>query len=102
LSPDLERKGGFLRSMTPRDELAHFLAERSCCWKDVANHRRAAEAMAWACSLAPDNAFYLNTLKTTMNEWFRVLEARKPRNFPQILIDAPIRRFPLFPLELER
>ncbi len=102
VSSEMERKGGFLESMTPREELAFFLAERSCCWKDIGNHRRAAEAMAWASSLAPDNAFYWNTTKMRLNEWTRALEARKPKGFPEILINSPFRRFPLLDLDVER
>ncbi|MBI1831134.1 MAG: hypothetical protein HYR84_06760 [Planctomycetes bacterium] len=43
-----------------------------------------------------------NTLNMTLNAWLRALEARKPARFPHIVIRAPLRRFQLIPLELER
>jgi hypothetical protein len=101
VSAEMEKQGGFIESMTPREECAYFLAERSLYWKDVGNHRRAAEAMAWASSLSPGNAFFLNTVKMVLNEWTRALQARRPKGFPEIRIRSPFRRFPLLPLELE-
>jgi hypothetical protein len=101
VSPEMEKRGGFLESMAPRGELAFFLAERSHYWKGTGNYRRAAESMAWAASLWPANAFYLNTMKMTPNEWTRGLVARKPKDFPDIRIRSPFRRFPLLAIEFE-
>jgi Transglutaminase-like superfamily len=81
LHPSLEEKGQFLRSKTPREELACFLAERFCCFRDARQYRLAIQAMGWACVLAPKNAFYLHTLKRVMNEWLFTLNDKKPKRF---------------------
>jgi hypothetical protein len=94
ITPQIEQQGRFLTSKTPREELASFLAERYCCWKDLANHHRAVEAMAWAAALAPKNAMYANTLQMALDRWLHVLNANKPKEFPKISIRAP-RRFPV-------
>lgn len=103
LTPEQERKGLFLKSMTPQQELAFFLMERGFRWLDYQNHRRAVEAMAWSCSLVPDNAFYLNRLISTMNDWRRALLKRRPTVFPEMLIQYSERRFPSsLPLDIEQ
>lgn len=102
ISAEHEAKGGFLRSKTPREELAGFLMERFHCWKEAGWDRGAAEAGAWACVLAPANVFFRHTLAAVLNRWSHQQKQRKPRGFPPLLIRAP-RRFPdAFPLEVER
>ena len=63
LPPEHERLGCFLQSMTPRSELAVFVAERACIWKELGNHRQTANAFAWALALHPDNHRFANSLK---------------------------------------
>src|SRR5262249_62013245 len=58
-----EEAGCFLRSMTPRMEMASFLADRAICWQDAGRMRACVDAWAWASGLAPENRLYLNTLK---------------------------------------
>jgi hypothetical protein len=103
LEPEVERRIGLLKSMSPREELASFLAERAHRWEEFGNHRRAVEAFLWSMSLAPQNESYAGTAKRLMDEWVRKLEARKPPGFPDIYIQAPQRRFgDAVPLAAER
>jgi hypothetical protein len=94
ITPEIEEQGCFIRSMTQREELAGFCAERFHCWKRVGRWRRAVEALAWASALARDNAFLENTLKITMNDWLRDLKSKQPPGCPEIYINSPQHRFP--------
>jgi hypothetical protein len=103
VSPELEKAGCFLKAATPKEELAGFLVERGCCWRDHRRFRRGAESFAWAHVLAPYNGFHLYTLKANLNSWTREMKRRQPRWFPEIYIGAPERRYPsVLPLEIER
>ncbi len=102
ISRDIETKGRFLKSMTAREELASFLAERSAYFSDAGAYRSAVAAMAWASVQSPENAFYSNTLKMILNEWLRKLQERRPCGFPAIVISPGRRRFPeTFRFEME-
>jgi len=93
LAPEMVRAGQFLKSMTPREELANFLAQRGCRWRDLGRWRFAVEAFAYASGLVPENAFYLNTFQGAMNFWLEELERRRPLGFPDLYIQ-PHRLFP--------
>lgn len=86
LTPDREKAGQFLQSMTPRQELASFLATRGYRWRDHGRWRFVVESFAYASGLVPENAFYLNTLKGDMNKWLEELERRRPFGFPDLYI----------------
>lgn len=102
IDPEIERKGQFLKSMTPRQELASFLVERACHCRDLRQWSFAVEAFGTASGLVPENAFYLNMLKMAMNAWYEELEKLKPPHFPEVFFQTPGRAFPsALPLELE-
>jgi len=90
----VERAGCLLKSMTPRDELSSFLAERGHRWLELEQRRRAVEAFAWAWSLAPENILLKNRLARTMDEWAAQLRASGPPGFPTLFFTWPPRRFP--------
>lgn len=102
LDPETEKAGQFLKSMTPTEELAAFLAERALRWRQYGRWRFMAEAYAWAVSLAPANAFYRNMLNVATNGWLDEQEKRKPPGFPALFIEPLIRHFPMLPLEKEQ
>ncbi|MBX9677662.1 MAG: hypothetical protein K2X38_02780 [Gemmataceae bacterium] len=103
LDKELERRGRFLVSKSPREELACFLMERGWCFHELGGWRRKTEAFAWALGLAPENDFYRNTLFVSINGWKQEIVKRKPRGFPELQIESPFRRFPRgVPLEAER
>jgi hypothetical protein len=95
ITPEQEEKGCLLRSLTPRQELAGFLAERGHRWLDTTNWRRATESFSWALALYPENRMIWNRLCWTMDDWNDALKQRIPHGFP-ILVTwlAPTRRFP--------
>jgi hypothetical protein len=90
-----ERLGCLLRSLTPREELSHFMILRAECWLDQGNLRPAANALAWAYALQPGNIFLKNSLITTLNDWGSRLNQREPPGFPTMCFYwPPVRRFP--------
>jgi hypothetical protein len=88
LTPEMERAGRFLKSMTPREELANFLTQRGWRWRDQGRWRFAVESFAYASGLVPENASYLNTCKGAMNFWLDEIQKRKPPGFPALFIQA--------------
>jgi hypothetical protein len=93
VSPDLERKGCLLRSLTPRQELSGFLAQRAFLWERAGNLRQAVKAWTWAYGLYPEKFLTWNSLVRLVNGWHERLEARKPPRFPLIEFENH-RRFP--------
>jgi hypothetical protein len=102
ISPDLEKEGRLLVSLSRREELAGFLSDRSLRFFEKGLFRQGAEAMAWASAMAADNIFHRDTLKYWLNKWWQALETRKPPGFPELSLWAPRRRFPrTLPFDLE-
>ncbi len=62
VDPAVEEMAYLLKSMTAREELASFLAERGHRWLDFDNLHGAVQAFSWAAELVPLNACYGNTL----------------------------------------
>jgi hypothetical protein len=56
--PDWEHSGSILKSMTPTEELADFMAQRSAGWLDAGERRQQAESLAWACALEARGTVY--------------------------------------------
>jgi len=103
LPPGAEEDGGYLLSKTPRMELAAFLSNRAFRWEDVRDWWRCVDAWAWASSLVPENKIVQNSLKRSMLEWDKEQRAKKPTDFPAIVIRSHSRQFPTsLPLELEQ
>ncbi|QJW98445.1 hypothetical protein [Frigoriglobus tundricola] len=103
LPPGAEEDGGYLRSKTPRMELASFLSNRAFRWESLGDWWRCVDAWAWASSLVPDSRIVRNSLKTSMVQWDKEQRARKPVGFPHLLVRAIKRQFPeSLPLELEQ
>lgn len=99
---DWEESGSILKSKTPREELATFLAQRAGVWKQSGDRRRVIESFAWARTFAPQNLFYRTHLNVALNEWHAELEARKPPRFPDIYVHKWTRRYPAtLPKDLE-
>lgn len=93
--PAWEESGAILKSMTPREELADFLAQRSACWLDAGKPRQQAESLAWACALAPDNVLYRVFFDQALDAWNDELERLKPTGFPDLYLrTAPRGPFP--------
>ncbi len=94
LTPEQEEAGQFLRSQTPAMEFAGFLAQRAHCCARHGDLRGCVDALAWASALAPENRYYLSTLKLRVNEWGWRLRERTPPGFPHLWVVARRRRYP--------
>jgi hypothetical protein len=103
MSARTEIEGDYLRSMTPKMELAGFLAGRAWRWEDVKDWLACVDAWAWASSLVPENVHKRNSLWRCMVEWAKEQGRRKPVGFPRVLIRSMGRQYPdTLPEELER
>jgi hypothetical protein len=61
--------GIFLRSLTPREELAEFLATRSYCLQYNHHLREALDAMSLASQLAPHNRYFSESRDALLVHW---------------------------------
>jgi hypothetical protein len=102
ITPKQEKDGCLLQSLTPRAELAEFLAEHGYCRRDLGQYRHAVKCFAWASAVAPDNKFYARDLVDALDEWTAKLNARLPPVSPRLTIKFPPRQFPNMPLSIER
>jgi hypothetical protein len=89
MTPEIERQGQFLISLTPRQELAGHLRERGRRWRDLGNWQYACEALAWALSLDPTNVAHKDGLHIVLNHWKDLTNAQKPPQFPKLFIGLP-------------
>jgi hypothetical protein len=64
-----EAEGWYLKSMTPLQELASFLATRGDCLTDNGRLGEAVQAYAWASTIAPDDKRYQQILARTHQKW---------------------------------
>ena len=104
LTPESERLCCFLKSQSPREELAGFMAQRAFRWKELRNYRQAANSFAWALALQPANVLYHdNVVHVCKEQWGPSLLAMEPQGFPPLDYVYPARRWPPpFPEQMER
>jgi hypothetical protein len=100
-TPEEVERSGWLVSLTPREELASFLANRGHCWLDNRRHRGAVEAYARAASLAPRQGGYRDCLESAVERWRLRLAQLAPPQFPAVTVHVPGRPLPELPPELE-
>jgi hypothetical protein len=55
VTPEEIERGWFLKSLTPTEELAHYIGQRGNCWFDHLQTQRACEAHGIAHHLVPDD-----------------------------------------------
>jgi hypothetical protein len=102
-NPERERAYGYLRSLTPREELAGFLSERAFCWYEVGMLREAVECFAWAAELQPEEqTAAAQWCMRAHHEWKAKVRARLPPHIPLLNIRHPARRFRMMPENIER
>ena len=102
MAPGEEKAGGLLKSLTPRQEIADFLAERSFLWKGAGNLRQCVDSLVGAIVAAPETDNYKGHFNYYMREWQQELIRRSPPGFPAISI-LPYQRFypPVIPSAAE-
>jgi hypothetical protein len=103
LTPEVEKGGLFLKSLTPRQELAMFLSERATQAYECGRLFECVDAWAYAWSLSPENVIYLNTLEDRYEKWQEDLNRRTPPGFPKGWFKVTQRRYPVaLPLAWEQ
>jgi hypothetical protein len=83
VTPEDERDYGYLRSLTPRRELAEFLGQRAYRLTDLGRYQEAIEAFIAAAELEPDLLTYRQCAVLWLAEWKRRLQAEFPPAFPR-------------------
>jgi hypothetical protein len=79
----------FLRSKSPREELAEFLAARGHCCLDNGLHRQAVTAYAWASRLDPDNYLRRLSVQDALDRWDRRLHQLSPPDLSSRTVFSP-------------
>jgi hypothetical protein len=96
-----ERK--FLRSLTPRDEVAHAWAKRGHNLRANGRLREAVDCLATACSIVTDDGLLDYFLWASLKLWRESLKPMLPPVSPELVIYfPPHQRYPGLPIELER
>jgi hypothetical protein len=103
ITPEEERDGLALVSMTPRMELASFLVQRGNHWRQLGDYRLATEAYLSALELVPENVWTGCCIESTLRLWEKRARAATPPppHWPGVTIEFPSRRYPSVPQELE-
>jgi hypothetical protein len=97
-----ETTAPLLRSLTPRQELACFLADRAGLWLDAGNHREAADSYIRASLLDPANGLHVASYRAVLRRWRAKLRTLLPPAFPLLDVEFPGPRYPGLPLHVER
>jgi hypothetical protein len=101
---DEERDHRFLKSLTPREELAEFVGRRGCQWWWQGNYPRALAAKVAALFVDPTWGYLWDTVRFFAYQWEAKLKVRRPPGFPRVtlLADKQRRRWPSLDWESER
>jgi len=88
------RQGGYLKSMSPEEEVAAFLALRGHCLEDNRQLGKAIEVYQWACRLSPRDPHYQAFLNHACQVHDRILEERTLRDYFGPDVPLPFGYFP--------
>jgi hypothetical protein len=104
ITPDEERDHRFLKSLTPREELAEFVGRRGGQWWWSGNYPRSLAAKVAALAVDPTWEHLWDSVRFFANQWETKLKARRPPGFPSVklLLDKTRRRWPSLDWESER
>jgi hypothetical protein len=93
----------FLRSLTPREEVAHAWSKRGHILRANGRDKEAVDCFATACSLVTDDRLLDLCLWGLLMQWREALKSRTPAATPRVRIYfPPRRRYPGLPVEMER
>jgi hypothetical protein len=101
LTPEQLKAYGGLRSLTPLQEIAQFLASRAVCLGVNDRLAEAAATCARASDMDPHNGTFREQLDYTMGLWEREQHARLMVGFPPMRVKRPPRQFPRLPERTE-
>lgn len=103
MAAEMEEGCGYLRSLSPREELAGFLVQRGECWMQERGYGEATTSFAWAHELDPQRRQHALLTVQALRKWDEQLRALlPPRHFPILDIGLPPRQFANWPREVER
>jgi hypothetical protein len=102
VSPEEKTLCCHLKSKSPREELAEWMAGRGECFRHNGKMREAAEAFLWAHELEPENRCARCSFSRAMLTWRDNLAAICPQPFSALRITFPPRRFRQVPKEAEQ
>jgi hypothetical protein len=102
LAPWHERDFRFLRSQTPRMEVANFLLQRGHRWLELGREKEAVRSFVGSCVLDPGNRAYEDCADVVVDRWNAKLDGLTPPRFPELRMVYPPRRWPGMPEWLER
>lgn len=103
MPPETVQICGYLQSLSPREELADFLAQRAECWMQEKVWREAAINFAWANELDPNRQQYVFLTRQAAQQWHMELRSLlPPRHFPLLDIGLPPQCFTQLTREAER
>ncbi len=91
VTPEIEDAFCLLQSLTPRGELANFLAKRGACWWGNGNYQKALKCYGWASALDPENLGPVCNLRRHLEQWKEKLKPRLAKDLPSITVSLPKR-----------
>ena len=86
------KQGLFLKSQSPRRDLAGFLMQRSYCLLHNKRHREALESSVAACILSPEDHLHRASVVDMIRSWEDELNGKMPRYFPKVVMRPPVSR----------
>lgn len=92
----------FLKSLSPREELAGFLIQRAMCLRDNDRYREAVESACYSHELAPHHRLHLETVLRLMRQWRDKLDQEMPPPYPALQISWPRRKFTKLPPTIQQ
>jgi hypothetical protein len=101
MTPKDVQRFGALRSLTPVQAMAAFMANRGHCLAVNGKIGEAVTAYAYAADMDPGDGSYLISLEHAMNRWDRQQRARLFPGFPAMRLVLPPQRFKKLPAEAE-
>src|SRR5262249_21266996 len=103
VSANDEKHARLLVSLSPREELAHFVSDRGWFCMDWKQYVAAVNCFAWSWALVPENGAMKNTLIKALNEWGEGVMRLQPPGFPVLRHRWPPRYYPAtLPHDLEQ
>jgi hypothetical protein len=103
VTKEQEEAFGFVRSLTPREELGLFIKNRAFRWLELGERQLACHAFLWALACQPQSKGAFIQAASHLHRWHEDLKARIPPRFPALNRDTlPPRMFPIWlphPLE---
>jgi hypothetical protein len=102
MPPETVAACGYLKSQSPREELAGFLIQRGECWRHAGDYNEAVTAYAWANELVPQWGHVAVLIDQAMRLWDGTLRSKLVRGFPKLDLGIPTPQFRHLPRAAEQ